>query len=436
MAGVALTGKLRGKTLFITGASRGIGQSIALKAARDGANIIIAAKTAEPHPKLPGTIYTAAKEIEAAGGKCLPCIADIRDENQIQKAVEEGVKKFGGIDICINNASAISLTPTLKTDPKKFDLMMGVNTRGTFLTSRACIPHLKKSSNPHILNISPPLNLSPRWFKDHTAYTIAKYGMSLCVLGMAEEFRVDGIAVNALWPKTAIYTAAMEMLGGKEVEKNCRKPEIMADAAYHIITQTDRSFTGKFLIDEMVVKEAGVKDLAFYAFAPAGAELIPDFFLDENVPTSFSFSASSGSSSASSSSSGSSSSSSSSSSPPPPPASTVGADPQLTQLFSKIKSSITPQMVAEVRGVVQVELSDAQDPYWFIDLKREGGDAGRGRKEGGEVNVTFKCSSKDFEKLVRGEMSPTKAYFTGKVKIDGSMSKASKIIKYLPEIGK
>ncbi|XP_070505874.1 hydroxysteroid dehydrogenase-like protein 2, partial [Chironomus tepperi] len=226
------TGKLKGKTLFITGASRGIGKAIALKAAADGANIVIAAKTAEPHPKLPGTIYTAAKEIEAAGGKALPCIVDVRDEQQVRQAVQKAVDVFGGIDIVVNNASAISLTPTDKTEMKRFDLMHQINVRGTFLVSKECLPYLKKSENPHILNLSPPLYMRPQWFSSHVAYTMSKYGMSMCVLGMAEEFKSFNIAVNALWPKMIISTAATDMLQGKESSDFSRSTDIMADSAY------------------------------------------------------------------------------------------------------------------------------------------------------------------------------------------------------------
>ncbi|HEX4494802.1 MAG TPA: NAD(P)-dependent oxidoreductase, partial [Thermoanaerobaculia bacterium] len=271
---------LRNRTLFITGGSRGIGKAIALRAAADGANIAIAAKTAEPNPKLPGTIYSAAEEIEAAGGRALPLQVDIRDEAQVQAAVEKTVATFGGIDILVNNASAINLTPTLATPMKRFDLMWGVNARGTFACSQACLPHLKKGKNPHILTLSPPLNLDPKWFEHHVAYTIAKYGMSLCALGMAEEFRADGIAVNALWPRTVILTAALAMLGGITPPQNCRKPEIMADAAHAILTRDSRSYTGHFAIDDDVLRETGVTDFERYAVAP-GEPLHPDLFLGE-----------------------------------------------------------------------------------------------------------------------------------------------------------
>ena len=272
-------GDLKNKTLFITGASRGIGLAIALRAARDGANIIIAAKTVEPHPELPGTIYTAAGQIGAAGGKALPLAVDIRDEAQVEDAVERGVSRFGGIDILVNNASAISLTGTLDTPIKRLDLMLDINARGTFVCSQRCIPHLLKAENPHILALSPPLNMKADWFKDHLGYTMAKYAMSMCVLGMAEEFRATGLAVNALWPRTVIDTAALKQLGDKVKPENCRKPEIVADAAYWILTQDSKRCTGRFFIDDEVLTEAGVTDLEQYAVKPR-APLLRDLFLD------------------------------------------------------------------------------------------------------------------------------------------------------------
>lgn len=269
---------LEGKTLFITGASRGIGEAIGRRAARDGANIVIAAKTETPHPKLPGTIYSAAEAMEDAGGKALPVAMDIRDEAQVAKAVEAAVARFGGIDVLVNNASAISLTGTAETPLKRFDLMMGINTRGSFACTQACLPHLKRAPNPHILTIAPPLNLDPRWFKEHVAYTIAKYGMSLLVLGQAEEFKPFGIAVNALWPRTVIATAALQMLPG--VDPGCgRTPAIMADAAHAILVKEARRCTGNFFIDEEVLAAEGLTDLDRYA-VDASKPLLRDLFLD------------------------------------------------------------------------------------------------------------------------------------------------------------
>jgi citronellol/citronellal dehydrogenase len=279
-----MSGTLAGKTLFITGASRGVGLAIAKRAARDGANVAIAAKTADPHPKLPGTIHSAAAEIEQAGGRALPLQVDIRDEAGVQDAVAKTVERFGGIDILVNNASAINLTGTLATPMKRFDLMIGVDVRGTFLCSQSCLPHLLQAAsggrNPHILNLAPPLNMRAHWLKDHVAYTIAKYGMSMCVLGMAEEFRSAGVAVNALWPRTIIATAALAMIPGMTQRlDNCRKPEVLADAAHVILTRDARATTGNFYIDEEVLKSEGVTDFASYAVKP-GAPLLPDIFLD------------------------------------------------------------------------------------------------------------------------------------------------------------
>ena len=275
---------LKNKTLFVSGASRGIGLAIAKRAAQDGANIILAAKTADPHPKLSGTIYTAADEIIGAGGRALPVVCDIRDEENVRNAVNKGVEEFGGIDICINNASAIQLTGTLQTDMKRYDLMNQINARGTFLVSKVCLPHLIKSDNPHILNLSPPLDMDPKWFGPHVAYTIAKFGMSLCVLGMAEEFKEQGVAVNALWPRTAIATAAVKnILGGDETVKVSRTPEIMADAAYVILTKKSKDFTGNFCIDDNLLADNGVNDFSKYAEVPF-AQLAPDFFVPDDIP--------------------------------------------------------------------------------------------------------------------------------------------------------
>jgi citronellol/citronellal dehydrogenase len=274
-------GTLTGKTLFITGASRGIGLAIALRAAQDGANVTIAAKTTVPHPKLPGTIYTAAEAIEQAGGQALACVVDIRNEAMVQQAVAQTAEKFGGIDILVNNASAISLTGTLQTPMKRYDLMQQINTRGTFLCSQTCLPHLLKAENPHVLNLAPPLNMETRWFAPHTAYTMAKFGMSLCVLGMAGEFKKQGVAFNALWPKTTIDTATIRNVVGAELANRSRKPDIMADAAHAILTRSSRDCTGNFYVDEEVLREEGVSDFSGYAVTPGlkNAELQPDFFI-------------------------------------------------------------------------------------------------------------------------------------------------------------
>ena len=275
---------LLGKTLFITGASRGIGLAIALRAARDGANVAVAAKTDTPHPKLPGTIHTAAAQIEKAGGKALPLVCDIRFEDQVTEAVERCVARFGGIDICVNNASAISLRGTLATSAGRFDLMHQVGPRGTWLVSKACIPHLKRAANPHVLMLSPPLDMSPKWFAGHTAYTMAKFGMSMCVLGMAAEFAGEGIAFNALWPRTGIATAAIEhALAGEEGLKHCRTPDILADAAYLVFGKPAKSFSGNFLLDDSFLAENGVADFDRYRVDPRKA-LMPDFFVPDGMP--------------------------------------------------------------------------------------------------------------------------------------------------------
>jgi len=278
-------GTLKGKTLFITGGSRGIGLAIALRAARDGANIAIAAKTSDPNPKLPGTVHSAAAEIEAAGGRALPIVCDIRFDDQVTAAVARTAETFGGIDICVNNASALSPTGTEATDMKRFDLMHAINTRGTFLATKTCLPHLKKALNPHVLMLSPPLDMKAKWFRDHVAYSIAKFGMSLCVLGMAEEFRKDGIAVNALWPRTAIATAAVANVLGDRLLAMSRTPQIMADAAHLILTQPARELTGRFLIDDTFLFETGgVADFTGYRVDP-GQPLVQDFFVpDDSAP--------------------------------------------------------------------------------------------------------------------------------------------------------
>ncbi|NXE94432.1 HSDL2 protein, partial [Menura novaehollandiae] len=406
--------KLAGCTLFITGASRGIGKAIALKAAKDGANIVIAAKTAEPHPTLPGTIYTAAEEIEAAGGKALPCIVNVREEQQIISAVEKAVKTFGGIDILVNNASAISLTGTLETATKKVNLMMDVNVRGTYLTSKACLPHLRKSKNPHILNLSPPMNLNPMWFKNHCAYTISKYGMSMCVLGMAEEFRGE-VAVNALWPKTAIHTAAMDMLGGSGIEKQCRKTDILADAAYCILTKP-KSFTGNFIVDEVLLREEGVKDFDVYAIAP-GKRCLRREVSAAQEEKKLSGSQQEGADGAK------------------VKTESAAAKPSgpVAETFRVIQGAMTEEYVRSTQGVFQFELSGDGGGTWHIDLKTKGGSAGFG-KPPVTADVVMSMSSADFVKMFTGKLKPTLAFMSGKLRIKGNMALAIKLEKMLSQL--
>lgn len=406
----ANTGALAGKTLFISGASRGIGKAIALKAARDGANIVIAAKTATAHPKLPGTIYTAAEEIKQAGGEALPCVVDIRSEEQVRSTVDEAVRKFGGIDILVNNASAISLTPTLKTPMKTYDLMNGINARGTYLCSQACLPHLLKAENPHILNISPPLNLNPKWFKGHVAYTMAKYGMSFCVLGMSEEFRDDGVAVNALWPRTAIWTAAMEMLGGGgEIKESCRTVDIMSDAAYVVLSRKSCEFTGNFAIDDEVLKSAGVTDFDQYACVP-GSTLLPDFFLDVG-PDDPNANGSKDTSSSSDS-----------------------DQEKIPEAFTALKTLMTEQLVNEVKASYQFNLSGKEEGDWFIDLKSGAGSAGKGTLE--SPDCTMALDSDLFLDMFAGKANSTTAFMMGKLKIKGDMMAAMKLEKLMKKMSK
>lgn len=397
------SGKLAGRTLFITGASRGIGKAIALKAARDGANVVIAAKTAEAHPKLPGTIYTAAAEIEAAGGKALPCIVDVRDEAQINAAVKSAVEKFGGIDILVNNASAISLTTTLQTDMKRYDLMHNINTRGTFLVSKACLPFLLKSNHPHILNISPPLNMAPHWFSNHVAYTMAKYGMSMCVLGMAKEFANQGVGVNALWPRTAIHTAAIEMLTGPESDKFSRKPEIMADAAYAILCTDPKKMTGQFLIDEQILKESGVTDLLQYACVPSNAaNLMTDFFLDDRPEEAAAKKVDSATADAG----------------------------KVAGLFQKIESHLSEELVKKTNATFQFNVKGSEAGTWYLDLKSGSGKCGKGEPSF-QPDAILTMDSKNFFDMFTGKLKATSAFMTGKLKISGDLQKAMKLEKLM-----
>jgi len=424
------TGKLAGKVIYVTGGSRGIGLTMALKAAKDGAKIVVAAKTADPHPKLPGTIFTAAKEIEAAGGQALPCVVDVRDEKAVQASIEEAVKHFGGIDILINNASAISLTGTQETPMKTYDLMHTINTRGTYLVSKCALPYLKESAakgrNPHILNNSPPLSMKPRWFRDHVAYTMAKYGMSMCVLGMSEEFKKDGIAVNAIWPRTAIMTAAMEMLGGgKGIATQCRKPEIMADAAYVILTRDSRNFTGNFCVDDAILREEGITDFKQYLADPNTKEedLMPDFFLDEFLEieqknlvdrqTAQSQAKAAPAASAAAAGSGS-------------------ADIQ--NVFNQLEGFMSEDIVKKTNAVFAFSISD-DSSEWYIDLKNGSGSVGQGAPST-PADVTFTLKSANFHKMFSGALKPTTAFMTGKLKISGNMGKAMSLEKLMGKMQK
>jgi NAD(P)-dependent dehydrogenase (short-subunit alcohol dehydrogenase family)/putative sterol carrier protein len=425
------TGRLAGKVLYISGASRGIGLEFAKKAAKDGAKVAIAAKTAEPHPKLPGTIYTAAKEIEALGGTALPLIVDVRNEADIQKSVEDTVRQLGGIDIVINNASAISLTGTQETPMKTYDLMHSINTRGTYLVSKCALPYLKESAskgrNPHILNNSPPLSMKPIWFKNHVAYTMAKYGMSMCVLGMAEEFKEAGIAVNAIWPKTAIMTAAMVMMGGGDaISAQCRTPQIMADAAYVILTKHSREFTGNFCVDEHILREVGVKDFSQY-LAPGATEasLMPDFFLDEfleaqggeeraeetvaiaEMPAAKKAAAA---------------------------APAAGGGGPIAQVFDDISKALSEDLVKKTNAVYAFKVTD-EGTDWFLDLKNGAGACGQGASPVA-VDASFKMSSVNFGKMFAGKLKPTAAFMTGKLKIEGNMGKAMKLEKLMGQMQK
>ncbi|KAJ0177388.1 hypothetical protein K1T71_007397 [Dendrolimus kikuchii] len=421
MSLVANTGKLAGRTLFITGASRGIGKAIALKAAKDGANVVIAAKTAEPHPKLPGTIYTAAEEIEAAGGKALPCIVDVRDEKQVQKAIDDAVKKFNGIDILINNASAISLTGTAQTDMKRYDLMHNINTRGTFLASKLCLPVLKNSNHAHILNLSPPLNMNPYWFSIHVAYTMAKYGMSMCVLGMSEEFKPFNIGVNALWPRTAIATAAIEMLTGDT--STSRKVDIVSDAAYVMLCKDPKIYTGNFAIDDEIVREAGVKDLTPYACDPKNVNnLLLDGFLDDEGAKSHhqtvtkAFQSRKYHTSAVN---------------YKEKAEEGGG--QIPQLFSAIGKTLSAELVKKTNAVYQFNVKGKEEGVWHIDLKNGEGSCGQGEPKS-PPDATLTMDSNNFADMFAGKLKPTTAFMMGKLKISGDIQKAMKLEKMMKSL--
>merc|ERR1739848_371464 len=379
---------------------------IGLKCAKDGANVVVAAKTAEAHHKLPGTIYTAAQAMEDAGGKALAHVVDIRDEANVAKSIEETVKHFGGIDILINNASAISLTGTEATPMKKYDLMNQINARGTYLVSQYALPYLKASKkNPHILNIAPPLNMKPRWFKNHVAYTMAKYGMSMCVLGMSEEFKEYGIAVNALWPQTAIITAAMEMLaGGKDAAIHCRTPDIMSDAAYIMLTRDAKTYTGNFAIDEKVLAEEGMTDFSQYAAVPGTTEFMPDFFLDDFDDFYEGKRKAVDSQSA--------------------PKEGIAA------VFEQIGGVVNEEMVGKIKAVYAFDIKGKEAGQWYLDLKNGAGSCGAGVAHC-SPDVTMRLKDTDFTKMFSGKLKPTTAFMTGKLKLEGDVGKAMKLEKLM-----
>uniref|UniRef100_A0A915PXX9 Hydroxysteroid dehydrogenase-like protein 2 n=1 Tax=Setaria digitata TaxID=48799 RepID=A0A915PXX9_9BILA len=385
------TGKFAERTVIITGASRGIGKEIALKLAKDGANIVVAAKTAEPHPKLPGTIYSAVEEIEKAGGKGLACVVDVRDEQSITEAISKAVKKFGGIDILINNASAISLTGTLQTTMKKFDLMHQINTRGTFLMSQKCIPFLKNGKNPHILNISPPLNMAKQWFANHVAYTMAKYGMSMCVLGMHEELRPYKIAVNALWPRTAIWTTAMDVISGGTVQNNCRKPTIMADAAYALLSRNSEHYTGNFAIDDDILREEGINNFSQYAINPE-ATLLEDFFLSDSSERD---------------------------------SGTASSLSLMDLMINEAKKRITPDLVHNVQAIYQYDVIEGSKIHTiYFDLKNGQGGVCKSLNNNEHADVRFITDKQTSYNLFNGKTSPATAITSGKFRIEGNMGKA------------
>lgn len=402
-------GIFSGKTVFITGASRGIGKAIAMKFARDGANVVIAAKTVEPHPKLPGTIHETADEVNKLGGNGLAVQLDLRDENSIIKAVEDTISKFGGIDLLVNNASAIHLAPAADIPSKRFDLMNSINVRGTFLMSKHSIPHLRKAQNPHIINMSPPVLLHPQWFAAHTAYTMAKYGMSLSAYGLSAELSGE-VAVNSLWPKTAIWTAAMNMLGGEESRKGSRKPEILADATYAIACRP-KTTTGNFYIDEEVLKEEGVSDFEQYSMEP-GAQLLPDFYLPDRLLKDFSSDVLKGFGQA-----------------------VTGTEIKRTNespgdgpvaaVFANTSAIMTDEMKADINAVIHFIVSGND---WTVLSKKDQPFAVKNDKPE-KADVTLITDEATFLKMAKGETKPTSAFMGGKLKIKGNMGLALKVEK-------
>jgi NAD(P)-dependent dehydrogenase (short-subunit alcohol dehydrogenase family) len=408
---------LRGKTLFITGASRGIGKAIGIRAAKDGASVVVAAKTASQHAKLEGTIFSAAQEIEAAGGQALAVQCDIRNEAEVAAAVSQAVERFNGIDVLVNNASAISLTGTEATDMKRYDLMHAVNGRGTFLATKTCLPHLKASGNGHILTISPPLNLNPRWFKNHVAYTTAKYNMSMNALGWAEELRSARVASNCLWPRTGIATAAMRMLVGEDdANKHCRTVDIMADAAHIVLTRDAATCTGNFFIDDEVILEAEPgADLERYSCVP-GSRLMPDFFLD-GADVDFAQAAAN----------------------EPVAASAAAAEPAagtpIDKLFGGMQKALDKngaKLVASIGCTYRFDIADAQQQtqHWFVDLTSGSGSIDK-RAEPAAATCVVEGSADTFAQIASKQLSPQAAFFGGKLKISGDMTKALQLAKIL-----
>lgn len=404
-------GIFAGKTVFVTGSSRGIGKAIALKFARDGANVVVAAKTVEPHPKLEGTIHATAREVEDAGGKSLAVQLDLRDEETVKGAIDKTIEKFGGIDLLVNNASAIYIAPAEDTPMKRFDLMNSINVRGTFMMSKYAIPHLRKASNPHIINLSPPPEFKPQWFSHHSAYTMSKYGMSLSAYGLAAELR-GSIGVNALWPKTAIWTAAMNMLAGEESRKGSRKPSIMADAAYAIACK-DKSVSGNFYIDEEVLKEEGVEDFEQYAEEP-GNTLLPDFFLPDRVLKDFDsnlFKSFSKKISVSETSLGAKTSSSS--------------DGPVKSIFVSASAVMTEDFKNEINATLHFIISDKS--WTLISKRNEPFQVTNDKPE--KADVTLTTDEATFVQMAKGETKPTSAFMKGKLKIKGNMGIALKVEK-------
>lgn len=407
------TGAFAGKTVFVTGSSRGIGKAIALKFARDGANVVVAAKTVEPHPKLEGTIHDTAKEVDQAGGKSLAVQLDLRDEETVKSAIAKTVEKFGGIDVLVNNASAIFIAPTEDTPMKRFDLMNSINVRGTFMMSKYAIPYLKKGTNPHIINLSPPPEFKPQWFSQHTAYTMSKYGMTLSAYGMAAELK-GSVGVNALWPKTAVWTAAMNMLAGEESRKGSRKPSIMADAAYAIACR-DKSNTGNFYIDEEVLKEEGIKDFDQYAEVP-GSTLLPDFFLPDRVLKEFDAKTFEKFSEQIATGDGSSK--------------KASADGPVAAVFASASSAMTDDVKDDINATLHFLISDKSwtlvskrgEPFQVLDGKPE------------KADVTLITDDATFVKMAKGETKPTSAFMGGKLKVKGSMGLALKVEKLFGKI--